>query len=93
MARGNEHLDSSNRGVHMSQQALEQEKLVAIKTAAAHFGLQYWKLQRAVKSGLIPSYAPFNARRLVYLSEIQTYINSTRAGPPSVTVSSCTGGR
>jgi hypothetical protein len=56
------------------------EKLVTIKVAAASFGLPYWKLLRAVKAGIIPSYTPFNTRRLVLLSEVNFYIQSTRSG-------------
>jgi hypothetical protein len=63
----------------MATQSVTHEILVPIKIAAAHFGLPYWKLLRAVKSGLIPSYMPFNSRRLVYLSEISAYICSTRS--------------
>jgi hypothetical protein len=64
----------------MNTQSVLHEKLVTIKVAAADFGLPYWKLLRAVKSGLIPSYKPFNSRRLVLLSEIDSYIRSTRTG-------------
>lgn len=64
----------------MDAQSVAPEKLVIIKVAADYFGLPYWKLLRAVKSGLIPSYSPFNSRRLVYLSEVSAYIHSTRSG-------------
>jgi hypothetical protein len=77
----------------MSILSITPEKLVIIKVAADHFGLPYWKLLRAVKRGLIPSYSPFNSRRLVYLSEIQSYIDSTRSGGTTVADSFYAGGQ
>jgi hypothetical protein len=56
------------------------EKLILISEAASAVGAHYWQLQRAVRRGLIPSYAPFNSRRLVKLSEVLSYINSCRQG-------------
>jgi hypothetical protein len=64
----------------MDSQSNAREKLITIKVAAANFGLPYWKLLRAVKAGIIPSYTPFNSRRLVLLSEVNCYIRSTRSG-------------
>ena len=46
------------------------ERPYTIKEAAALLGLPTWKLQRAVKDGLIPSYTFLNRRKLVRLSEI-----------------------
>lgn len=56
------------------------EKLLTIEQASAAIGLPYWQLQRAVKRGLVPSYAPFNSRRLLFLSELQTFVRQTREG-------------
>ena len=56
------------------------DRLHTIKEAAFLLGLKYWQLQRAVKAKKIPSYTPFNARRLVRLSEVNAYIQSTRSG-------------
>ena len=64
----------------MDSQSFPYEKLVTIKFAAANFGLPYWKLQRAVRAEIIPSYTPFNSRHLVLLSEVDRYIRSTRSG-------------
>ena len=56
------------------------ERLYTIDAAAKIFGLHRWKLRRAIKSGLVPSYAPFNSRRLVYLSEVQAVIGASKHG-------------
>lgn len=56
------------------------EKLMPISQAADCVGAKYWQLGRAVKSGAIPSYTPFNSRRLVKLSEVIAYIDSCRRG-------------
>lgn len=46
------------------------ERLLTIKEAAELLGIQYWKLRRAVKQGVIPSYSLLNTRRLVRISDI-----------------------
>lgn len=56
------------------------EKLHTIKQAAELVGAHYWQLLRAVKREEIPSYTPYNSRRLVKLSEVIAYINSCRKG-------------
>jgi hypothetical protein len=56
------------------------EKLILISEAALAVGAKYWQLQRAVRRGFIPSYSPFNSRRLVKLSEVVAYIDSCRKG-------------
>ncbi|MCH4548064.1 helix-turn-helix domain-containing protein [Rhizobium changzhiense] len=56
------------------------EKLLTIKEAADILDAYYWQLQRAVKRGDIPSYTPFNSRKLVKLSEVVAYIESCRQG-------------
>jgi hypothetical protein len=58
----------------------QHERLVTLHQAASALGIQYWQLQRAVKRGDLPSYTPFNKRRLVKLSELTAYIDSTRQG-------------
>lgn len=50
------------------------EPLLTIRKGADALGVPYWQLQRAVRRGLVPSYAPFNGRRLVYLSELQQFV-------------------
>lgn len=56
------------------------EKLCTVKEAAAQIGLPYFKLARAVRDGLIPSYTLYNSRRLVRISEILTVIEASRKG-------------
>ncbi len=56
------------------------EPFCTIKQAAGRLNLPYWKLQRAIKRREIPSYAPFNSRRLVRLSEVVACIEQTMAG-------------
>lgn len=45
-------------------------ELLTMKEAAAKLGIQYWKIQRAVKLGLVPTYSLFNPRKLVRVSEV-----------------------
>lgn len=56
------------------------DKLINIQTAAMALGVHTWALRRGIKSGAIPSYTPFNSRRLVKLSEVVAYIDSCRQG-------------
>ncbi|MEW9836578.1 hypothetical protein [Mesorhizobium marinum] len=56
------------------------EKLISLHGAAKAVGAKYWQVQRAVKRGDIPSYTPFNSRKLVKLSEVVAYIDATRQG-------------
>ncbi|WP_411505330.1 helix-turn-helix transcriptional regulator [Brucella anthropi] len=60
--------------------AVPEDRLITLKEAAASLGAKYWQIQRAVKSGRIPAYAPYNSRRLVKLSEVMAYIDSCREG-------------
>ncbi|MDX0829105.1 hypothetical protein GOD82_04160 [Sinorhizobium medicae] len=54
------------------------EKLFTFKDAAVAIGAKEWQIRRAAKSGAIPTYRPFNSRRLVKLSEVVAYIDSSR---------------
>ncbi|PPJ48952.1 DNA-binding protein [Rhizobium sp. KAs_5_22] len=65
-------LSSSSGGV--------PERLLTLKDAAEALNVFYWQIQRAVKRGDIPSYTPFNTRKLVKLSEVVAYIDSCRRG-------------
>lgn len=62
------------------QQHYPIERLSTIKEAAIEIGAKEWQLRRAVKAGHIPSYTPYNLRRLVKLSEVIAYIDSCRQG-------------
>lgn len=56
------------------------EKLITTQQAAKALGVHTWALRRAIRSGVIPAYVPFNTRKLVKLSEVVAYINSCRQG-------------
>lgn len=56
------------------------ERLLNLKDAAEAIGAKYWQVQRAVQRGDIPSYLPFTSRKLVKLSEVVAYIDSSRQG-------------
>lgn len=60
------------------------EKLINIQTAAKALGVHVWALRRAVKSGSIPAYQPFNGRKLVRLSEVVAAINASKTGGENV---------
>lgn len=60
------------------------EPLLSIPKAAAAVGAHAWALRRAVKSGSIPAYTPFNGRKLVRLSEIIAAINASKVGGSNV---------
>jgi len=56
------------------------ERLLTINEAAEAIGCHVWQLRRAVRRGDIPSFTPFNSRKLVKLSEVVAYIDATRQG-------------
>jgi excisionase family DNA binding protein len=56
------------------------EKLLTIHETAKILGCHYWQLRRAVRRGEIPSYSPFNSRRLLKLSEVVAVIEASRQG-------------
>ena len=62
------------------ENASPPQRLLTIKDAAQAIGCYVWQLQRAVKRGDIPSYTPFNSRKLVKLSEVVAYVDATRQG-------------
>ena len=58
----------------------DDAKLLTLHEAARAVGAKYWQLQRAVKRGDIPSFRPFNSRKLVRLSDIEAFIEASRRG-------------
>ncbi|MET3646293.1 helix-turn-helix transcriptional regulator [Phyllobacterium ifriqiyense] len=56
------------------------EKLLTLREATEILGCHYWQLQRAVRRGDIPSYRPFNGRKLVKLSEVVAFVEASREG-------------
>ena len=61
----------------------EEEPLLTIGEIAKRLALPYWKVQRAVKHGDLPSYRVFNSRRLLRQSEVKAAIRKTRKGDAS----------
>lgn len=53
--------------------------LLTFQEAAAALGLPYFKIQRAAKAGMIPTYALFNGRRYVKISDISAVMSASRA--------------
>lgn len=51
-----------------------------MKNAADMFGLPYFKVQRAVKLGLMPSLRLYNKRKLVRVSEILAAMKQQSGG-------------
>jgi hypothetical protein len=47
-----------------------REQFLTLKSAADALGLPYFKLQRAARQGLLPTYGILNGRRYVKLSDI-----------------------
>ncbi|MGS4991020.1 helix-turn-helix domain-containing protein [Roseibium sp. RP-7] len=60
------------------------EALLTIQQAAKALGVHTWALRRAVNSGTIPAYAPFNGRKLVRLSEVIAAVNASKIGGENV---------
>ena len=55
-------------------------KYLTLKQAAAELSLPYFKLQRAAKRELFPTYRIFNSRPLVRIADIKRAIDSSRQG-------------
>lgn len=60
------------------------EPFLTLQQAAKELGVHLWALRRAVKSGAIPAYQPFNGRKLVRLSEVVSAINASKIGGENV---------
>ncbi len=58
------------------------KKFYTIKEAAGLLGLQYWKLQRAVKARHVPGHALYNKRKYVRLDEIEIAMRRPLDTPP-----------
>jgi len=65
---------------HTTPDYSKPEKLLSLKEAAEQLGLPYFKLQRAARAGLVPTYSVYNSRRLVRLSELLAVIDGSRQG-------------
>ena len=52
-------------------------KLLTLKQAAFELGLPYFKVQRAARVGLFPTYKLFNSRSLVRLADIEAALRAS----------------
>lgn len=55
----------------MTRIQTRSEPFYSVRQAAKDLGLSYSALLRAVNAGRIPSYRPFNSRRLVLIDEVR----------------------
>lgn len=56
----------------------QNREYLTLKDAARLLGLKYFKVQRAAKRGLFPTYRLLNTRPLVRLEEIVAAIESSK---------------
>lgn len=56
------------------------EPFYTLKEAARLLNVQYFKLQRAAKLGLLPTHRLYNSKRMVRLSEIEQAMRSNKTG-------------
>lgn len=70
--------------INKPSQEFGVEQYFTIQQAAIALGVHPWALRRAVKSGAIPAYQPFNRRKLVRMSEVVAAINASRVGGENV---------
>ena len=56
---------------------LTDEPFLTLKDAAARLEIPSFKLTRAAKRGVFPTYTLYNSRKLVRLSEVVAAINSS----------------
>jgi len=56
------------------------EKLMTFGAAADALGIPYFKIQRAAKAKLFPTYRLLNGRPLLRLSEVVAAIDASREG-------------
>jgi hypothetical protein len=55
------------------------EPFVTLHEASAKLGIPYWKLQRACRRGILPTYRFLNSRILVRLSEVVGVLEASLA--------------
>lgn len=60
------------------------EPFLDVAAGSQGIGVHPWALRRAVKSGTIPAYQPFNGRRLVRLTEVVAAITAPKIGGEDV---------
>jgi hypothetical protein len=67
-------------GCSLVNTSAESERLLTYGAAAAKLGLPIFKIRRAAKRGLFPTYSILNGRKLVRLSEVIAAIERSRTG-------------
>jgi hypothetical protein len=71
----------SAQAQHFSSETVDAaEPLYVIKDAAKLLHLPIWKLSRAVRAGIVPSYRFLNGRRLVRITEVLAVVERSREG-------------
>jgi hypothetical protein len=58
----------------------EPEQLLTLIAAAERLGLPAFKIRRAARRGLFPTYSILNGKKLVRISEIVAAIERSRSG-------------
>ena len=56
------------------------ERLLTYRATAEALGVPYFKIQRAARAKLFPTYQLLNGRRLLKLSEVVVAIDASREG-------------
>jgi hypothetical protein len=67
----------------ITESAPEAEPLLTLKAAAEKLGLPVYKVTRAARHGLFPTYFLLNSRKLVRLSEVVAAVEHSRRGGQS----------
>lgn len=62
------------------QPSINVEHLLTLQEAAKQLGIRQFKITRAAKAGLFPTYTLFNRRKLVRLSEVIAAIEASKQG-------------
>jgi hypothetical protein len=55
------------------------DRLLTLREAADELGIPYFKVQRAARSGLIPTYSLFNSRKYVLITELLRVMGDQKA--------------
>ena len=63
---------------HLDERLLQQFRTV--KDVAKILHLPTWKISRAVRAGIIPSYSLLNGRRLIRINEVLAVLERSREG-------------
>ena len=67
-------------GKNNSRDPFEPERLLTLRVAANKLNLPLFKMARAARAGIFPTYTLFNKRKLVRLSEVVAAIEASKQG-------------